>query len=534
MRRNYARLFLSVCVVLVLFAIPAFPQSAVTGNIAGRAQDSSGALIPGVEVSITSPSMIGGARTEVTDETGSYRFTLLPAGVYSVKFALAGFKTKTLTDVNVTPNATMTINGAMEVASAAEEITVTSQAPAIDLEAATVGVNWDIHKLDDLPYSRSLVALNTMLPGVFMTGTFDVGGSQFGTSSAVSGRTFGRSGNNVMAIDGLVWCQGYADYGSFEEINFTTASKGADQANAGLTMEMIVKSGGNTFHGNFTQQYERAGWHPLGQSANIDQDLLNRGVSPGSNKTIFNRQTFGDIGGYIKKDKLWFYFSYSDGQLNQFVPGFIDFSNGQPGVFNSKIQDPTAKLTYQLNSKMKLETSWPMNLKTQPYRNGNNRIPVQATQNQHSWATYGPNLKWTDIISPKMTATASINRGGYWWPDIAWSGDANAVLNNLPVTSTGIPTLANANDVRRIDNTTKATLGPQLAIYRRPIRWTWTGDVTRFQTIGGKTNEIKVGYTQWWTKSYTTNFGYPNQQIYNYTSLKGQDYVVPGAAVTPA
>ena len=127
--RQKARLFLGVCIFMIVHAIPAFPQSAVTGNITGRAQDSSGALIPGVEVSIASPAMIGGARTEVTDETGTYRFTLLPAGTYSVKFALSGFKTKTITDVIVTPNATMTINGPMEVASTAEEITVTSQTP---------------------------------------------------------------------------------------------------------------------------------------------------------------------------------------------------------------------------------------------------------------------------------------------------------------------------------------------------------------------------------------------------------------------
>src|SRR5215475_3348019 len=523
MRRNYARLFLGVCVALALFAIPAFPQSAVTGNITGRAQDSSGALIPGVEVTIASPAMIGGARTEVTDETGSYRFTLLPAGTYSVKFALSGFKIINITDVIVTPNATMTINGAMEVASTAEEITVTSQAPVIDLEAATVGVNWDIHKLDDLPYSRSLVALNTMLPGVFMTGTFDVGGSQFGTSSAVSGRTFGRNGNNVMAIDGLVWCQGYADYGSFEEVNFTTASKGADQGNAGVTMEMIVKSGGNQIHGNFTQSYERGAWHPFGQATNIDQDLLSRGLPPGSNKFISNRQTWGDIGGPILKDKFWFYFAYLDGQLNQYVPGYITFKTGAPAVFLSRLQNPTGKLTYQLNPKMKLETSWPLNLKTQPYRNGNNRIPLEATQNQHSWATYGPNLKWTYIINPKTTAMASLNRGGYWWPDIAWSG---APANSL-VTETGlVPTLENANDVRRTDLTTGATLGPQLAIYRRPIRWTGTGAVSRYQTIGGKNNEIKVGYTDWWTKNYTTNFGYPNQQVYQYQSLPNEDYTV--------
>src|SRR5207302_6340510 len=126
---------------------------------------------------------------------------------------------------------------------------------------------------------------------------------------------------------------------------------------------------------------------------------------------------------------------------------------------------------------------------------------------------------------PKMTATAAINRGGYWWPDDPWSGPG-VDKYNLPNVSTGIPTVANANDVRRTDTTTTATFGPQLAIYRRPIRWTWTGDVTRFQTIGGKNNELKFGYTGWWTKSYTTNIGYPNQQIYRYTSLASEDYTV--------
>ncbi len=517
MMRNYFR-SMFVFLAFLLCATTAFSQSQVTGNVTGRAMDSSGALIPGVEVSIAGQSLIGGARNAVTDETGSYRFTLLPSGTYTVKFALSGFKTKNVTGVVVTPNATMTINGDMEVASTAEEITVTSQAPAIDLEAATVGVNWDQHKLDELPYARSLTALNAMVPGVFFTGTsYDVGGSQFGTGSAVGGRTFGRSGNNVMAIDGLVWCQGYADYGAFEEINFSTASKGADQANAGLTMQMVVKSGGNVFHGNFTTTYERGSF----QSKNIDDALVKRGFSSGSNKFIQNRNVYGDIGGPIMKDKFWFYFAYTDGELQQLVPGFITFKTGEPAVFQSKIQNPTSKLTYQLNSKMKLEASWPLDLKTQPYRGGDKRTPLEATQNQHSWATYGPNIKLTNIINSKTTATGSINRGGYWWPDIPWSGGP---VNSI-VSSTGIPTAANANDVRRTDTTTSALLGPNVSIYRRPIRWTWTGDVSRFSTIGDKNNEFKFGYTGWWTKNYTTTFGYPNQQIYRYTSLASDDYV---------
>src|SRR5215467_12293306 len=90
---NYARMCLIVFIAIALCAIPAFPQSETTGTITGRAQYSSGALIPGVEVTVASPAMIGGARTAVTDETGTYRLTLLPSGVYRVTFAFSGFKT---------------------------------------------------------------------------------------------------------------------------------------------------------------------------------------------------------------------------------------------------------------------------------------------------------------------------------------------------------------------------------------------------------------------------------------------------------
>ncbi len=88
MKQSHIRFLLVGCLSLTLLAIPAFPQSQTTGNITGRAMDSSGALIPGVEVSVSSPAMIGGARRAITDETGKYRFTLLPAGTYRVSFTV--------------------------------------------------------------------------------------------------------------------------------------------------------------------------------------------------------------------------------------------------------------------------------------------------------------------------------------------------------------------------------------------------------------------------------------------------------------
>src|SRR5215510_13021492 len=111
MKRILVRSIAGTSLALLLCLLPAFSQNQTTGAITGRAMDSSGALIPGVEVSISSPAMIGGARTSVTDEQGSYRFTLLSPGTYRVSFALSGFKTLNLEGVDVSAGATRTING---------------------------------------------------------------------------------------------------------------------------------------------------------------------------------------------------------------------------------------------------------------------------------------------------------------------------------------------------------------------------------------------------------------------------------------
>src|ERR1700722_8835839 len=140
-------------------------QNTETGAIVGHAQDATGAVIPGVEVMITSPQLIGGTHSEVTDEQGVYRFELLRPGTYRVSFALPGFQTINIDDVGVQANITMTINGPMEVSATSEEVTVTSQVPTIDLQSATIGVNWNQKMMEDLPWSRSLTGISSMIPG---------------------------------------------------------------------------------------------------------------------------------------------------------------------------------------------------------------------------------------------------------------------------------------------------------------------------------------------------------------------------------
>src|SRR6266571_2515068 len=104
-----------------LFATPAFSQG-LTGTITGRALDSSGGVFPGVEVAVSSPAMIGGARTTFTDAQGVYRVTQLPSGDYRVTFKLSGFKTLNIDAIRLDVGATMTINGTLQIDALSEEV----------------------------------------------------------------------------------------------------------------------------------------------------------------------------------------------------------------------------------------------------------------------------------------------------------------------------------------------------------------------------------------------------------------------------
>jgi len=478
-------------VLLAVLAAPAFSQITSTGGITGRANDNSGAVVPGVDVTITSPAMIGGPRMATTDESGTYQFKFLPPGVYRVSFGLPGFKTINIDGVNVTAGATMTINGPMEVSAIAEEVTVTSASPQIDLEAAAVGINWGQKKLDDLPWGRSAVSLAQMVPGIFVT-NYDVGGNQMGGSSNIGGRTFGRSGGEVRTYDGVIFCMNFDDFGSYEEVQLTAAAKGAEAMTAGILGTYVVKSGGNTFHGGVQTYWEDGSF----QSNNVNQKLLDKGFAPSSNKFTRYNEFNADTGGPFIHNKFWFYAGYNHDYTGQYVAGFVDQTTNQPAIYPIILNVETLKLTYQLTSTMKLEAMEQQNTKHAPYRNGGPFTPLQATQNQLTIGTVGPQLKWTDIISPKMTTDLAITRSGYWWPTKPWT-----------------------NDPRITDLTTTQVRGAYLKNYTGPVRWQWSGSWSWFTNLAGKSNEIKTGFLGWWDSAHVTNEGYPYQELFQYKSL---------------
>ncbi len=227
------------CCLLAAFLAPLLSTTlvaaqAITGTITGRALDASGGILPGVEVSVSSPAMIGGARTTFTDAQGAYRLTQLPSGDYRVSFKLSGFRTLNIDAVTVGVGSTMTINGTMQIDSVAEEVTVISDTPVIDLQATTVGVNWDEKQMDDLPYGRGIRGLARLLPGLSPT-QFDVGGNTVGGSTTTGARSYGRSGQELIKFDGVVWDQFFGDYNTYDQVQISAAAKGAEAQSPGVT-----------------------------------------------------------------------------------------------------------------------------------------------------------------------------------------------------------------------------------------------------------------------------------------------------------
>jgi hypothetical protein len=247
-------LILSVCLLLVVPALPA----QTTGTIEGQITDQSGGGLPGVTVEATSPAMQG-TRSMVTGNDGRYRFASLPPGRYTVTATLSGMGTVQRT-ANVTLDATASVN--MQIAMQAKEaITVTGEAPLVDVTSTTTGSSYTAKVIDKLPVGRNYASIVLSQPGV----QTDSGETQ-GRSLALSiyGST---SAENLFLIDGvnttnvIKGFQGKAINAEFiQEVEVKTGGYQAEYGRTtGGVVNVITKSGGNEFHGDAFGYYNSPG-----------------------------------------------------------------------------------------------------------------------------------------------------------------------------------------------------------------------------------------------------------------------------------
>jgi hypothetical protein len=303
-----------LCVVALARIQPAVLVHAqtLTGNVDGRVTDRNGAALPGATVHLSGSALMD-ARTAHASADGSYRFDGLPPGVYALTFSCAGFRPTSSAAIRVGAAETATVNAVLNIA-AYEGVTVSADLLALDRRSTMVKTTFDPARLEQVPGSRTADAILAMTPSV-QQNRFDVGGNAAMTPIPFS--AYGIAGTNRPTLEGISisGINGYGvglDYGSFEQVSVGAAAYGPEWPSAGVHLQFITKSGGNEYRGVFYAAYESGQW----QAHNIDADQVARGAAGGpnvaprdANRLAGYHDINADIGGFVRRDRLWWYAS---------------------------------------------------------------------------------------------------------------------------------------------------------------------------------------------------------------------------------
>ena len=354
-------------VVLLQFSLAtetAWAQAGTLGNIMGKAADETGGVLPGVTVSATSPALQVPNVTTVTDAEGNYRLRDLPApGMYRVAFELQGFQTIAFDGVSLTAGFTARIDAAMKVSTISETVEVSGQSPVVDTVSVAGVSSIQSERLEITPLGLGIQNLLPMAAGVSLQGSPDVGDSQLANRQRIV--TYGVALTPTLEFEGInstTARQGntalYLDFYQVEEASFKTSGNNADVAFGGVHQQMIMKSGGNTFHGSVEGDYENKNW----QSNNVSKDLAAQGFSI-TNPTTRYYDFNGDLGGYIFKDKLWFYGGASKQEIDQLQIGYVAGPNAAgcwtcpdapPGTVIRILKQQYSKFSWQASQATKV------------------------------------------------------------------------------------------------------------------------------------------------------------------------------------
>src|SRR6202171_2560854 len=305
---------LSIAQLLVTVSMTVAQTS--SSSLQGTVTDPSGSAISGASVMLSSnESKLD--RTMVTETQGEYRFFALSPGTYTLTVTAKGFSRYEQTDLQLLVNTPATANVQLKVGSVTESVTVSSEAPALNMVDASLGNSFDQTQVRQIPLEgRNVPDLLSLQAGVAYTGNrLDIDKNQDTRNGAVNGARSDQSNITLDGVDVNDQSNGYAftsvlptTLDSVQEFRVTTANYNADQGDgSGAQVALVTKSGTNVLHGSL-YEYHR---NTL-TSANdyfVKQAELNSGQLNVPDKLI--RNIFGvSVGGPIRKDRLFFFANY--------------------------------------------------------------------------------------------------------------------------------------------------------------------------------------------------------------------------------
>jgi hypothetical protein len=303
------------CALLFVLAFSASVRAQnVKGSVRGEVTDDQGSGVADAEVVITEPST-GYTRTNVTGSDGVYNFPDLPLGVFNIRATHPGFKTTEETGIRVSAADSLVFNIRLKVGAVSEQITVEASAIQVETTNGELAGLINGQQVTQLPLNgRNFMQLVQMVPGVAPGEGFSAQGKglQGGSDLSVSG---GAVDANLWLVDGahnndvgsnrtiLV----FPSVDAIDEFKIERNSYGAQFGGAaGGQISIITKKGGNSFHGD-------AYYFGRNDALNTFNTFVKSGcLASGTpcQKNKLRRNDFGyTIGGPIKKDKVFFFFS---------------------------------------------------------------------------------------------------------------------------------------------------------------------------------------------------------------------------------
>jgi len=418
-----------VVAAIVCVATTSFAQN--TSSIAGVVKDATGAVLPGVTVEASSPALIEKVRTVVSDPAGQYKIVDLRPGTYAVTFTLTGFSTVRREGIELTGSFTATVNADLRVGAVEETITVSGQAPTVDVQNVVQQRIMTRTVLDGAPLgTKQAAAVGALIPGVIASSQ-DVGGTQF-TAASISIHG-GKSGEMLILFDGLDASNGQGRGGAYttvqsndaavQELGLEVSGFSAESEMGGIRTNLVPRDGGNLFKGSFFAN----GTNDKFQADNLTDRLKALGANS-TNRVLRIYDVNPGLGGPLMKDKLWFFAAARKFQARQAQAGLFYNASSIPYIFTPDLSQPafetttdgniSLRLTWQASARNKIAAQHQYATQTfDHYYAGNTTLEPDATLAYDAHPQYFSQASWSSPVTSRLLLEggASFGNKDYVW-----------------------------------------------------------------------------------------------------------------------
>jgi Carboxypeptidase regulatory-like domain/TonB dependent receptor-like, beta-barrel len=314
--------------VVFLFSCHLFAQRQ-NGAIDGSVQDMEGHAIPGVTVTVSSPSLIGGNSIAFSDSNGYYRFPVLAPGTYEARAELGGFQTMIRNNIGVAVGKTLSVNFNLEVTGHSEALEVTGKPPFIDVSTTAVSFTVPPQIIENLPKIQKIQFLMALTPGVSDDLVAFGADGERANSVWVDGVNVSNPRKGNLSVD--------YNYNWIDEVQVTGIGAPAEYGGfTGVIGNFITRSGGNQFHGLFETFFQ-------------NQNMIDTNTpDPPPKKPFKTYDLSAQLGGPVVRDKLWFFSGIEYPHTATPTPGFDEVKTDAFGKL-------ITKLTYKINQNNTLQ-----------------------------------------------------------------------------------------------------------------------------------------------------------------------------------